>query len=348
MARGSSRSEGVSHQGNGEEARLGAGDLGAGIERAGLVLPASARGERLLQAQHLVEDLAPVQFAAHQPPDDGHDHRPQDARGAQAAALGNPHERGEFDAAAEFLEHLAERNLGRPRGRLGRETRNSQRGFGQREGIARPAEIEQLIEIADLDAASTVDRGHANHGLEDGAAIAMDGRLAVQVDGYVGDVAAVFERVGRRVGPAPAEIHTGRAPAPDGLIGPQGVAGAAGGFGAAREDDLVQLAEGGGLETRTPCGGACALRGRNALGGEPAGVLFRGPEAGQDFGDGLVRAGGAPGHGRGERVQNAAADEPFETAFPALLEVRPGKRQRPGRPRAALLCLLEREGEVRG
>ncbi len=54
------------------------------------------------------------------------------------------------------------------------------------------------------------------------AGIDLDGRLAVEVDGRVDDAAAVFQGIGRRVRPAPAQIETGRGAAPDDLVLAQG------------------------------------------------------------------------------------------------------------------------------
>ena len=70
---------------------------------ADLVLPAAAGGQRLLQPQHVVEQLALVERAAHHALDHRQDDRADDARGAQPAALGNADQRGQLDAAAEFL-----------------------------------------------------------------------------------------------------------------------------------------------------------------------------------------------------------------------------------------------------
>ena len=171
-----------------------AGDLRAAHAAADLVLPAAAGGERLLEAQHVVEQRALVGRGARHAADHRQDHRAQDAGGAEAAALRYADERGQLDAAAELFEHAAERHAGGPVRHFGREAGDGQRGLGQREAVFRAAVVEEFLEVADFEVDADVDRAEPDDGLLHNAAVALDGRLAVEVDGDVEHVAAVLER----------------------------------------------------------------------------------------------------------------------------------------------------------
>ena len=77
----------------------------------------------------------------------------------------------------------------------------------------------------------------------DHAAVAVDRRLAVEVDRGVDDAAAVLQGVGRRIGPAAAEFEARGRAAPDGFVGAQGVARARVRGHRAAQNGLVQLAK---------------------------------------------------------------------------------------------------------
>ena len=143
----------------------------------------------------------------------------------EAAALGNADQRGQLDAAAELLEHVARASCSPGQSAIsGEKPEMASAALARAKRSPGPAVIEQFCEIADFEVHAAVDRTQPDHRLVDHAAVAVDGRLAVEVDRGVDDVAAVFERVGGRVGPAAAELDARRRAAPDGFVGAQGVA----------------------------------------------------------------------------------------------------------------------------
>jgi len=204
-----------------DHARLRHDHLDAVDDASDLVLPATAGGQRLLEAQHLVEQLPLREVLADDPRDRGGNHRAHDTGGSQAASLGNGGQGRQLDSASKVLQRLSQGTRPRSAARPGRQARQRQGRLGQGETAGGFAVVQQVLEPANLDANAQVDRADADDRLVDHADVRLDRRLSVEVDRRVHHAAAPLERIGGRVGPAPADIEPRRRAGPDDFIAAQ-------------------------------------------------------------------------------------------------------------------------------
>ena len=94
-----------------------------------------------------------------------------------------------------------------------------------------------------------IDGAQPDDGLINHAAVTMNGGLAVQIYRGIDDLAAVLQRVWRRIGPASAQLQARGSAAPDGFSARRTLRGRSPALNGSAQDRVVQMPEGmaGGL-----------------------------------------------------------------------------------------------------
>ena len=200
------------------EAGGGFDEFDAAEDRAGLVLPAAAGGEHLLQRQGAGEQRVAVPIQAAQIAQRRQDRRREDAAGAEARAFRHGGEQGNFDAGAELAELLLQRSKPAVRVEAREEAGERERRLGQRERAVGPGEGVQLGISAHALLDPEVNRAHDQFRAVGELGEDLDGRLAVEVGGHVEHLAAVLDAVRGRIGPAAGQVEPDRAARPDDLV----------------------------------------------------------------------------------------------------------------------------------
>ena len=165
-----------------------------------------------------MEQVLGGQVVPHHLPHDGQDDRARMLEVPRPLPLGTAESVVELDAPAELSEHRFQRGTRRPPRVFRRKPRQRQRRLGQAEIAGGLAVVQQAVEVANLQPRALVDRGDPHERLLDDAGVGLDGRLAVEIDGGVDNAAAMLQGVGRRVGPAAAQVQPSRGTAPDDLV----------------------------------------------------------------------------------------------------------------------------------
>ena len=238
---------GLLHQAGG-----GLDEFDAAEDRAGLVLPAAAGGEHLLQRRRAREQGVAVPVQSAQVTERGEDRCRENAAGAQARAFGHGSEQGNFNAGAEVAELLLQRSKPAIRVKPREEAGECERRFGQRERAVVAAQGIQFSVGAHALFDAEVYRAHYQFGPLGEFGKDLDWGLAVEVGGHVEHFAAVLDAVRRSVGPAARQVKPDRTSRPDDLV-VQNVAARAGWRESRLVDDhLPEPGEGARLELFPP------------------------------------------------------------------------------------------------